>query len=64
MDLARLAESLAASGAGEAEFNGYLLTLKTGPYADHPLPHRAAPWSRGTSDTALARSLYARYVGG
>jgi len=63
VDLARLAEALSAAGAGDAEFNGYLLTLKTGPCEIILFPTGRA-LVRGTSDTALARSLYAKYIGG
>ena len=58
VDLAQLAESLSAAGAGDAEFNGYLLTLKTGPTKSSSSPP-AAPWS-GEPPTPRWRGRFMR----
>ncbi len=60
LDLAALGERL--RGVGEVSVNAYLLKLQAG---DHRLTlfRDARAIVEGTTDEALARSLYARYVG-
>jgi molybdopterin-synthase adenylyltransferase len=60
LDLAALAERL--RGAGEVKANEYLVRLKAGEY-ELTIFGDARAVVRGTEDVALARSLYARYVG-
>lgn len=60
LDLAALAERLRA--AGEVKHNQYLVRLRTGPY-ELTVFADARAIIRGTDDAALARSLYARYIG-
>ena len=57
-------ESLAARlrGAGEVKANQYLVRLRAGEY-ELTVFEDARAIVRGTEDAALARSLYARYVG-
>ncbi|MDQ7780057.1 MAG: ThiF family adenylyltransferase [Planctomycetota bacterium] len=60
LDLARLKDAL--SPYGRAEFNGYLLSLKTDDKELVIFPDGRAI-VKGTTDEALARTLYARYIG-
>ena len=60
IDLALLAEQL--RGAGEVSRNQFLLRFKTGDY-ELTVFADARGIVKGTDDPALARSLYARYVG-
>lgn len=60
LDLPALAERL--QGAGEVALNPYLLRFRAGEY-ELTIFRDARAIIRGTEDTALARSLYARYVG-
>jgi len=60
IDLSELAERLRS--AGEVSVNSYLLRLRAGDYEVTVFPDARAI-IRGTDDTAMARSLYARYVG-
>ncbi len=60
VDLNQLAARLQA--AGEVEANPYLLRVKVGQY-ELTVFQDARAIIRGTDDTTLARSLYARYVG-
>jgi len=60
LDLRALAERLRA--AGEVKSNEYLVRLKAGEY-ELTVFGDARAVVRGTEDVALARSLYARYVG-
>ena len=57
-------ESLAARlrGAGEVKANQYLVRLRAGEY-ELTVFEDARAIVRGTEDAALARSLYARYIG-
>jgi adenylyltransferase/sulfurtransferase len=61
LDLAALAERLRA--AGEVKANEYLVRLKAGGY-ELTVFRDARAIVRGTDDAAVARTLYARYVGG
>ncbi|MFL6228414.1 MAG: ThiF family adenylyltransferase [Pyrinomonadaceae bacterium] len=61
IDLAALAERLRA--AGEVKANEYLVRLNAGDY-ELTIFRDARAIIRGTDDTATARTLYARYVGG
>ncbi len=60
LDLAALAERLDA--AGEVASNGFLLRLRVDGYEVTVFPDARAI-IKGTDDTAVARTLYARYVG-
>jgi len=60
ISLERLEEKLASLGS--VQNNGYLLRFLTGAYELMIFPDGRA-LVKGTSDEALARSLYARYVG-
>lgn len=60
LDLAALAERLRP--AGEVRLNPFLLKLQAGDYQLTIFPDARAI-IQGTSDEAVARSLYARYVG-
>ena len=60
LDLDALAARL--SGAGEVKSNPYLVRLRAGDY-ELTVFGDARAIVRGTDDAALARSLYARYVG-
>jgi len=60
VDLESLAERLRA--AGEVKVNPYLVRLRAGDY-ELTVFADARAIIRGTEDAALARSLYARYVG-
>jgi molybdopterin-synthase adenylyltransferase len=60
LDLAALAERLAP--VGEVASNGYLLRLQVDGY-DITLFPDARAIVKGTDDTSVARSLYAKYVG-
>jgi molybdopterin-synthase adenylyltransferase len=60
IDLAALAARLSA--AGEVKSNPYLVRLRAGEY-ELTVFGDARAIVRGTDDAALARSLYARYVG-
>jgi len=60
IDLSKLAARLRS--AGEVSVNSYLLRLRAGDYEVTVFPDARAI-IRGTDDTAMARSLYARYVG-
>ena len=60
LDLAALASRLSA--AGEVKSNPYLVRLRAGEY-ELTVFEDARAIVRGTDDAALARSLYARYVG-
>lgn len=61
ISLERMGERLAPLGT--VQNNGYLLRFATGQYELVIFPDGRA-LVKGTSDEALARSLYARYVGG
>ncbi|MGH2518056.1 MAG: ThiF family adenylyltransferase, partial [Ktedonobacterales bacterium] len=60
LDLADLAQRL--RGAGEVESNGFLLRLRVDGYEVTVFPDARAI-IKGTDDTAVARTIYARYVG-
>jgi adenylyltransferase/sulfurtransferase len=60
LDLKALAHRLGA--AGEVKVNEYLVRLRAGEY-ELTIFRDARAIVRGTDDPALARSLYARYVG-
>lgn len=60
LNLAALAERL--RGAGEVESNGFLLRLRVEGYEITIFPDARAI-IKGTDDTAVARTMYARYVG-
>jgi adenylyltransferase/sulfurtransferase len=60
IDLGALAARLRA--AGEVKANPYLVRLRAGEY-ELTVFGDARAIVRGTDDAALARSLYARYVG-
>lgn len=60
LDLDALAERL--SGAGEVKANEYLVRLRAGGY-ELTVFRDARAIVRGTDDAAVARSVYARYVG-
>ena len=60
LDLTALAERL--RGAGEVESNGFLLRLRVDGYEVTVFPDARAI-IKGTDDTAVARTVYARYVG-
>ena len=60
LDLAALAERL--SPVGEVASNGFLLRLRVDGYEITVFPDARAI-VKGTDDTAVARTLYARYVG-
>ncbi|HEX8708908.1 MAG TPA: ThiF family adenylyltransferase [Pyrinomonadaceae bacterium] len=60
LDLPRLAERLRA--AGEVQVNPYLLRLRAGEY-ELTVFQDARAIIRGTDEVAMARSLYARYIG-
>ena len=60
LDLTALAERLRP--AGEVESNGFLLRLRVDGYDVTIFPDARAI-IKGTDDTAVARSVYARYVG-
>jgi len=60
IDLAALTQKLRA--AGEVKANEYLLRFRTGDY-ELTVFRDARSIIRGTDDIAIARSLYARYVG-
>lgn len=60
LDLKALAERL--SGAGEVKVNDYLVRLRAGAY-ELTVFRDARAIVRGTDDAAVARSVYARYVG-
>jgi adenylyltransferase/sulfurtransferase len=60
LDLNALAERL--SGAGEVKANEYLVRLRAGAY-ELTVFRDARAIVRGTDDPAVARSVYARYVG-
>jgi adenylyltransferase/sulfurtransferase len=60
LDLAALAARL--SGAGEVKANEYLVRLRAGAY-ELTVFRDARAIVRGTDDAAVARSVYARYVG-
>jgi len=60
IDLETLARTL--SEVGEVLYNGFLLTLKVADYELNVFPNGRAI-IKGTSDTSVARSLYARYLG-
>jgi adenylyltransferase/sulfurtransferase len=49
-------------GAGKVTFNGFLLRLEVGPQTLHVFPDGRAI-VKGTDDPAVARTLYARFVG-
>jgi len=57
-------ESLAArlAGSGAVKFNDYLLRFQTGKF-ELTVFHDARSIIRGTDEIALARSLYAKYIG-
>jgi molybdopterin/thiamine biosynthesis adenylyltransferase len=60
VDFPALAERL--RGAGEVNFNEYLLRFRTGDY-ELTVFQDARSIIRGTDEIATARSLYARYIG-
>ena len=60
LDLAALAERL--RDAGDVESNGFLLRLRVDSYEVTIFPDARAI-VKGTDDTAVARTIYARYVG-
>lgn len=60
LDLGALADRLA--GAGTVTNNGFLLRLEVTPHTLHVFPDGRAI-VKGTDDLAVARALYARYVG-
>ena len=60
LDLAALAERL--RGASEVQSNGFLLRLRVDGYEVTIFPDARAI-IKGTDDTAVARTIYARYVG-
>ena len=60
LDLAALAERL--RGAGEVDSNGFLLRLRVDG-CDVTIFPDARAIIKGTDDTAVARTIYARYVG-
>lgn len=60
LDLAALAERL--KSAGEVDFNDFLLRFRVEGY-DITVFRDARSIIRGTSDPAVARGLYARYIG-
>jgi adenylyltransferase/sulfurtransferase len=60
LDLAALGERLAP--LGEVRANGLLLRFERPPYTLTVFPDGRA-LVQGTTDTGLARSLYARYLG-
>ena len=60
LDLNALAERL--SGVGEVKANEYLVRLRAGEY-ELTVFRDARAIVRGTEDVAVARTVYARYVG-
>ncbi|HSO74884.1 MAG TPA: thiazole biosynthesis adenylyltransferase ThiF, partial [Blastocatellia bacterium] len=61
VDFAELAQRL--SKAGEVHFNDFLLRVRVEDY-DITVFRDARSIIRGTTDPAVARGLYARYIGG
>ncbi len=62
LDLAKLSEKLGAASAGEVRNNEFLLRFQVPPYEMTVFADGRAI-VKGTKDPAVARSLYARYIG-
>lgn len=63
LDLTHLRERLAAASAAGLRANDFLLRFRVPPYELTVFPDGRAI-VKGTQDPAIARSLYARYIGG
>jgi hypothetical protein len=62
IDLAKLGKTLGAASVGEVRNNEFLLRFQVPPYEMTVFADGRAI-VKGTKDPAVARSLYARYIG-